>query len=124
MGQIDGPKKVDWERPASKCKWCGKPEVSVWWSGKKGQYCSFRCNAAGMYPRSVAIAVTVTALTSIVILISLQMQIDHPSTTLPSFFGWMLAVPVIVSVQFIYMAYLGRLLVKERESEVLQSSEI
>lgn len=122
MGQIDSRRNNRWENLVVRCKWCGKPEVGILWSGKNGQYCSFRCNAGGTYPRSVAIAVATTALTVIVILISVLMQSNHPSDPLPLFFGLMLAVPVIVSLQFIYMAYLGRILVKERESEALQSS--
>ena len=119
MAEIDSQRKVRWEKPTVKCKWCGKPEVSAWWSGTKGQYCSLKCNSAGMYPRSIAIAVAVTGLTVIVILISVVMQANNPGVPLPSLFGWMLAVPVIVSIQFIYMAYIGRILVKERESESL-----
>jgi hypothetical protein len=124
MGQIDGSNRDGWEKPTVKCKWCGKPEVSLWWSGKKGKYCSMRCNAAGIYPRSVAIAIATTALTIIVILIFVVVQVNNPSVSIPSFFGLMFAVPIIASAQFIYMAYIGRVLVKERQAEALQSSQI
>jgi hypothetical protein len=50
-----------------------------------------------------------------------MMQANNPNTPIPSFFGFMLAVPVIISSQFIYMAYVGRVLAKERQAESIQS---
>jgi hypothetical protein len=121
MGQIDYPEKGRWEKPASRCNWCGNPEVKILWSGRKGQYCSFRCNAGGFYPRSVLVAILMSGLTTIMVLLFATMQASNPNTPIPSFFGLMLAVPVIISSQFIYAAYVGRLLVKERQSESIQS---
>jgi len=120
MGQSDYPRKVRWEKPTYKCNWCGKPEVSFLYSGKKGQYCSFRCNAAGIYPRSVLISIA--ALGLIVVLVFVIMQANNPYTQIPSFFGVLLAVPVILNFMFIYAAYVGRVLVKERQAGVLQNS--
>ena len=106
------------EQIANKCKWCGKPKVSFLWSGKKGQYCSFRCNAGGIYPRSVLISSLASGLTAILVLVFVIVQANNPSTLIPSFFGVILAVPVILSVMFIYMAYVGRVLTKERQESI------
>lgn len=75
-----------------------------------------------MYPRSVLIAILVSSLTTIVVLLFVTMQANNPNTPIPSFFGLILAVPVIISSQFIYMAYIGRVLVKEKQSEIIQNS--
>jgi hypothetical protein len=74
-----------------------------------------------MYPRSVVVAIAASSLTSIVVLILILVQANNPNTPIPSFFGLLLVVPVIISSQFIYMAYVGRVLVKERQAESIQS---
>ena len=113
MEQHDDPREADWKHPAPRCNWCGKPEVKLLWSGERGQYCSFRCSAAGTYPRSVVIAFAMSGITAILFLIVIIMQSNHPNTPLPPVFGVLLAVPVIVSVSFIYMAYVGRMIRKK-----------
>lgn len=122
MNQRDYPEEADWRNPALRCNWCGNPEVKLLWSGKKGHYCSFRCSAAGLYPRSVAIAFATSGLTAIALLIIAIMQGRYPNTPLPPVFGVILAVPVILSASFIYMAYVGREMRKEGQADVLQSS--
>jgi hypothetical protein len=118
MGHRDYPKRVDWRTPSPKCKWCGKSEVSFLWSGKKGQYCSFKCSAGGMYPRSVVLSFASSGLTVILFLIIAMMQGNNPHTAIPSFLWVVFAVPVILSGSFIYSAYIGRVLVKERQAGV------
>ena len=95
--------------------------MKLLWSGKRGQYCSFRCNAAGAYPRSVVLAFATSGLTAIAFLIIAIMQGRYPNTPIPPVFGVALAVPVIVSAHFIYMVYVGRELRKERQAGVLQN---
>lgn len=103
---------------SNRCKWCGKPEVSFFWSGKKGQYCSFRCNAGGNYPGSVLLSILASGITTILVLVFVIVQGRNPYTPIPSFFGVILAVPVILSVMFIYMTFVGRMLTKERQESI------
>ena len=123
MGKSDYPEGIAWRSPAPKCYWCGKSEAKLLWSGKKGQYCSFRCNAAGMYPRSVVIAFSASALTVILFLTIAIMQGNNPNTPIPLFFGVIFAVPVILSSSFVYTAYIGRVLVKERRDRIEQNNQ-
>ena len=99
----------DDELPLYTCDWCGKPKVSLWWSGTKVRYCSFRCSAAGSYHRHILIAATCILLTSIVFLIPVMMTPEyaytvffHPVFMIP------LAIVVGINVAFIYIVYVGR----------------
>ncbi len=118
MGKNDYPKKVSWRETTQRCSWCGKPEVRFLYSGKKDQYCSFRCNAGGMYPRSVLISIASSMLISILIFVFVAMQVSHPYTPIPSFFGLVLAIPIILNFMFIYTAYVGRVVVREKQSGI------
>ncbi|MFW9794529.1 MAG: hypothetical protein ACFFEE_09515 [Candidatus Thorarchaeota archaeon] len=120
MDQHYFPEKEGYEKPPIRCQWCGNPEVSFLWSGFKAQYCSFRCNAGGTYPRSVVISILMTGLTTMFLLIVFMMQSNYPSTPLPTAFGIILAVPIILNSLFIYAAYVGRSMVKERQSRIRQ----
>ena len=121
MKHRDDSRETDQRSLALRCNWCGKPEVKLLWSGKRGQYCSFICSAAGAYPSSVVVAFAASGATAIGFLIIAIMQGNHPNIPIPPFFGVLLAVPVIGSASFIYMAYVGRKLRKERQAGVLHS---
>ncbi|MHA2046180.1 MAG: hypothetical protein ACW99G_15420, partial [Candidatus Thorarchaeota archaeon] len=70
--------------------------------------------------RSVLISILTSVLTAILILIFVITQANNPYTPIPSFFGVILAVPVILNIMFIYTAYVGRVLTKDRQAGVLQ----
>ena len=106
------------DQPERICDWCGKEGVSVWWSGTKGKYCSFRCSAAGSYPRSIVIAVCVVALESILVLIQVMMFLRYPILT-PAYV--IIVVPqvfvTLLVLSFVYMAYIGYSMRKDRTEE-------
>jgi len=98
-----------------KCEWRGKSEISSTWSGKRGVYCSFKCSAAGDYRMYSAIATIFTIMVSMVIILGMMMQIDissNPSALL------VLVVPQVglvgLLLMFIYAAYIGRSMRRER----------
>ena len=115
MGQYSRPRNDNLSDLTSKCKWCGKPKVKLLWSGRNGQYCSFKCSAAGSYPRSIIVAVAMSGLTAILFLIYAIMQGQHPEAPIPAIFGIPLAVVVILNSTFIYMVYIGRTIRNENQ---------
>lgn len=112
IGGEDQPKQI--------CDWCGKEEVSTWWSGTKGKYCSFRCSAAGSYPRSIILAVCVIALESIFVLIQIMMLVRYPTV---SPFVPILILPqaliALLAFSFVYYAYIGHSMREEKNEEYI-----
>ena len=108
------------EEPLRKCEWCGKSEISSTWSSWKVLYCSFRCNAAGSYRLLVAISVIASMMTGIVTIIYFMMIGANPTTPIPL---ELLMFPVIllvfIDMSFIYAAYVGRSMRKERKASLL-----
>jgi len=98
-----------------KCEWCGKSGINVLWSGKKGLYCSFRCNAAGGFRTLVLIAVIFLMLTGIIVTMFVMLQFGSPTISqIDPFLIIILSIPVAMNLIFIYAVYVGRSMRKER----------
>ena len=102
-----------------KCEWCGKSGINVLWSGKKGLYCSFRCNAAGGFRTLVLISVISLMLTGMVGLLMIMMLDGSPTISQvdPILIILLIILPgilVAMNLIFIYAVYIGRLMRKER----------
>ena len=113
----------DEDQPILTCDWCGKEGVSKWWSGRNGKYCSRRCNAAGSYHRIILITICIIAYQSIFELIIILMALNHQNISvlfIPIFFLPNVFV-TLITLSFVYMVYIGRVMRKERESsEILE----
>ena len=101
-----------------KCDWCGKAKISPTWSGKKGLYCSFRCSSAGSYRTMIAISVLVSMMTCIVVIIFLMMAVANPTTPIPFELLMMPGILVLIDILFIYSAFVGRSMRKERNTSL------
>jgi hypothetical protein len=103
------------------CDWCGKEGVSVWWSGIRGKYCSFRCSAAGSYHRTILITICIIALQSLFEFIIITMALNHQDISalfIPMFFLPNVLV-TLGTLSFVYMVYVGHVMRKKRESSEL-----
>lgn len=104
------------------CEWCGKEGVSVWWSGSKANYCSFRCSAAGSYHKNIILAACMIALETILVLIQIMMFLRYPILT--SAYVIIIVPQVIITLivlSIIYSVYVGRSMRKERADEQKKS---
>jgi len=98
-----------------KCEWCGKSGINVLWSGKKGLYCSFRCNAAGGFRTLVLISVIFLMLTGIIVTMFVMLQFGSPTISqIDPFLIIILSIPVAMNLIFIYAVYVGRSMRKKR----------
>lgn len=113
------------DRSEQTCDWCGKEGVSVWWSGIRGKYCSFRCSAAGSYHRTILITVCIIALQSLFEFIIITMALNYQNVTallIPMFF-LPNVIATLLTLSFVYMVYVGHVMRKERErSEMLEQA--
>ena len=95
-----------------KCDWCGKSGIKAHWSGKKGLHCSFRCSAAGGFRTLVLISVISLMMTGMMVI---MMLVGSPNIyQIDPFLIIILAMPVTINLIFIYAAYIGRSMRKER----------
>ena len=105
------------EESLQKCDWCGKSEISSTWSSWKVLYCSFRCNAAGSYRLLVAISVITSMMMGIIAIMYLMMMAANPTTPMPfELFLMPAIILVFIDMSFIYAAYVGRSMRKERNA--------
>ena len=117
------------------CDWCGKQEVSFWWSGSKNQYCSFRCFAAGSYRRNMLISAIVITMTSIFLLMSvilmtsiLPLVLTSPFQGNPNDLLFLLvfiaplAVLIGINIALAFTVFVGRSLRRERQVSELSES--
>ncbi len=102
-----------------KCEWCGKSGISSTWSGKKALYCSFRCSAAGSYRMYVSISVTVSMMTAMIAMLMVMMQNESStSQPVPPILIFPLFLLICIDISFIYAAYVGWSMRKERNSSL------
>lgn len=102
-----------------KCEWCGKSEISTTWSSWKALYCSFRCNAAGSYRSLVAISVFASMIIGILAIINLMVIVANPTTPIPlELIMYPAILLVFFDMSFIYAAYVGRSMRKERNTNL------
>ena len=105
----------EYQESYRKCKWCGKPKVSVMWSGKKGIYCSFRCSAAGTYRMLVAIAILASLLTAVptiwMVMVQSNLSISEP---IPLILIFPIVMLIGLDMSFVYAAFVGRSMRRER----------
>ena len=102
-----------------KCEWCGKSGISSTWSGKKGLYCSFRCNAAGSHRMYVSSSIIFSAMTAILAMMMVMMQIESStSQPIPPILMFPIVLLIGLILSFIYAAYVGRSMRKERNSSL------
>ncbi len=106
------------DREKLTCDWCGKEGISTLWSGSKVKYCSFRCSAAGSYPRNIILAICAIALQSILVLMQIIMFSKnptvspiHPVLIIPQVFI------TLIVLSFVYSVYIGRSMRKEKNGE-------
>ena len=98
-----------------KCEWCGKSGINVLWSGKKGLYCSFRCNAAGGFRTLGLISVIFLMFTGWLVIMVIMLQFGSPTISqIDPFLIIILSIPVVMNLLFIYAVYVGRSMRKER----------
>lgn len=103
------------EESLRKCEWCGKSKISFMWSGKKGIYCSFRCNAAGIYRNLVLISIIVTMMTVLLTTLIVMMQIESGTNQpIPLILIFPIVLIIGIDMSFIYAAYVGRSMRRER----------
>ena len=102
-----------------KCEWCGKSGINPTWSGRKGIYCSFRCNAAGSYRMYVTVSIIVSIMTSMITILLLMMQIEaSTSQPIPLILIFPIVLLIGLDMSFIYAAYVGRSMRKERNTSL------
>ncbi len=102
------PKQGQYGDTGHRCDWCGNTRVSASWSGKRGEYCSLRCNAAGDHRRYILLFVLVFALTCTVGLMVVLMSAQIPwGFQIHPFIILLVVLLIGFNLMFAYPAYLG-----------------
>ncbi len=90
--------------------------MSAFWSGEKGTYCSFRCNAAGNYRRSLPLLFLVLGMTGVAAVMVFTMVAKSPPVTqIHPFIILLLIILTIPSLSCVYIAYVGRSMNRARQ---------
>lgn len=99
-----------------KCEWCGKSQINETWSGKKGLYCSFRCSAAGSYRMYVLVSISISVMIAMIAIMNIMMQSgSSTSQPIPLILIFPIFLLIGIDMSFIYAAYVGRLMRRERD---------
>ena len=110
------PKREQYGDTHHRCEWCGEPSANAFWSGKKGKYCSFRCNAAGNYRSFLLMLFLVLALTSIPAVMIFIMNARSPVTQIDPFLVLLLIILGAPGLSCAYVVYVGRLMNRTRQT--------
>ena len=109
------PKREQYGQIHHSCKWCGKPIVSAFWSGGKGKYCSFRCNAAGNYRVFLAMLFGFLGLAVIFTgMMYVMMARSGPVTQIDPVLIMLLIIPAIPSLCCAYVVLVSRSMKRAR----------
>jgi hypothetical protein len=101
---------------AEQCFWCGKNQISGFWSGNQRKYCSFRCAAAGEHRNVLFIMIASTPFTFLCLMFpdSVYSYLDagNSSSSSPSLFALIAVngiILVLVSITSfsLYASYIG-----------------
>ena len=103
------PKREQYGKTDHRCEWCGEPKANAFWSGEKGKYCSFRCNAGGNYRSFLAITFGVVGLAVFVAgIMYVMMAKSGPVTQIDPFFVLLLVIMGIPILGCVYVVNVGR----------------
>jgi len=110
------PKREQYGETHHRCEWCGKPKVTAFWSGEKGKYCSFRCNAAGNYRRFLLILFLVLGMTGIfAVIVFIMMAKLSAVIQIDPFIVLLLIILAIPILGCAYVVHVGRSMNRARQ---------
>jgi len=112
------PRREQYGETHHRCEWCGEPSVNAFWSGEKGKYCSFRCNAAGNYRSFLAMLFGVLGLATIFAgMMYIMMARSGPVTQIDPFLVLLLIIMAIPILSCVYVVYVGRSMNRARQTD-------